>query len=90
MTTLLAKFSYNSDRKNIIFDRSITIDSMLKSFLNEIHLKPCCDREYITFMYNAMVLNHPNNLNKTLSEVFKNCNYVSIKVIEPNNVRGGK
>ena len=40
MSALWLIFSFEGSNKTIIFDSSITIDSMLKLFLNETHSNP--------------------------------------------------
>ena len=84
MSALWLIFSFEGSNKTIIFDSSITIDSMLKLFLNETHSNP---KEKLNFIYKAMVLNNTKNLNKKLSEVFKSNNQ-TIKVTSPGLIGG--
>ena len=80
--TIYIKFILdNSDEKIFEFDESITVESMLKSFLEKTNSKINLDPQYVTFMYNCIILNNYNNLHKKISEVFKGKGHVRIKII---------
>ena len=75
------------DEKTMLFDQSITVDSMLKTFLNETNSPLFLDTEKILFMFKGRVLNMPKFLNKNLSEVFKSDKAI-IKVTDCDNMVG--
>ena len=80
--TICIKFILdNSDEKTFEFDESITVESMLKSFLEKTNSKINLDPQYVTFMYNCIILNNYNNLHKKISEVFKGRGHFKLKLL---------
>ena len=74
-------------RKLYVFNISVTIESMLKTFLKEFNSKIPLDQKYIIFTYNSKILNSEKYLHKKVSDVFENGNRDNfIKVSECGNI----
>ena len=81
----ISRFKLND--KIFQFNKLITIESMLKTFLKLINLNISLDPKDIIFMYNSRILNTEKYLHKKVSDIFRNVygNY-NIKVIECGNI----
>ena len=63
---------------------------MLLDFLGKTNSKMTLDPKQITFLFAGRVINQENDLKKTVGEIFKKKNNIPIKVIDTNDVIGGK
>ena len=78
------------NKKFFEFDTTLTIENMLLEFLGKTNSKMTLDPKQITFLFAGRVINQENDLKKTVGEIFKKKNNIPIKVIDTNDVIGGK
>ena len=78
------------NKKIFEFDTTLTIENMLLDFLGKTNSKMTLDPKQITFLFAGRVINQENDLKKTVGEIFKKKNNIPIKVIDTNDVIGGK
>ena len=88
MPSVLVNFSGEFGKKQFEFDQSITVETMLKTFLNETNSRLTLEPGEITFAFKMKILNNPNFLNKSLSEVFRSGNRNDIKIMDCAGVIG--
>ena len=88
MPSISVNFIGNFGKKKCEFDQSITVDAMLKTFLNGTNSRLTLDPGEISFVFQAKILNIPIFLNKSLSEVFRSGNRNDIKIMDCANVIG--
>ena len=74
------------NKKIFHFNRSQTIESMLKTFLEETHSKMSLDIKDILFIFGGKILNKDNFLHINISKVFKYQRYIKIKIIDTNEI----
>ena len=74
------------NRKLFEFNKSVTIESMLKTFLKEFDSKIPLDQKYIHFLYNSIILNSENYLHKKVSDIFVANRTYTIKVSQCGNL----
>ena len=88
MPSTLVNFVSTFGKKQFEFDQSITVETMLKTFLNETNSPLILKIDDMTFLFINKILNLHNVLNKSLSEVFKSRDQNEIRIIDCANVIG--
>ena len=88
MPSVSVNFISAFGKRQFEFDQSITVETMLKNFLNETNSRLTLEPDEITFAFQAKILNTPNFLNKSLSEVFRSKNRNDIKIMDCAGVIG--
>ena len=87
------KFQHNKngdiEKKIYEYDNSCTIRDMLTDFLQKNNSKITLDPGKITFMFGGILNRNDEILNRTVGEIFKNRNNVTVKVIDTENIVGG-
>lgn len=87
------KFQHNNNaeigNKIYEYDNSCTIRDMLIDFLQKTNSKITLDPGQITFMFGGILNRNEEILNRTVGEIFKNRNNVTVKVIDTANIVGG-
>ena len=87
------KFQHNKngdiEKKIYEYDNSCTIRDMLTDFLQKTNSKITLDPGQITFMFGGILNRNDEILNRTVGEIFKNRNNVTVKVIDTENIVGG-
>ena len=92
-TKKILKFQTSDEdinKRTFEFLSNLTIETMLREFLSKTNSKNTLDTKQITFLYAGRVINQENDLKKTIGEIFKKKNNIPIKVIDTNDVIGGK
>ena len=89
---MFCKFHSDDGRidKNLEFNENSTIRDVLVSFLEQTNSKINYNVEEISFMYNSILINSEKYLDRPIKVVFKRNNNPKIKVIDSNNIIGGK
>ena len=87
------KFQHNTKpeigNKIYEYDNSCTIRNMLTVFLQKTNSPITLDPGQITFMFGGILNRNEEILNRTVGEIFKNRNNVTVKVIDTANIVGG-
>ena len=89
---IFCKFYSDDDSidNNFEYEENTTVRNMLIDFLLKTNSKMEYSIEEITFMFNSTLINNAKYLDKPIKDVFKRSNNPKIKVIDSNNIIGGK
>lgn len=92
MSKLFCKFFSDDEtiNSNFEFDSNLTTRNMLVEFLRKTNSVLNYNIEDITFMYNSTLINNQKYLDRPIKEIFKRNNNPKIKVIDSNNIVGGR
>ena len=90
MQEIEINFEYSETKVIMNFPETTKIEDALIQFLRKTNSIVSLSPEKISFLFNSKIINLPNYLNKTLSQIFRpRTKNIKVKVISYRNILGG-